>query len=364
MSNKSEIRKLIEAFELVLNEEDEAADELMHQYFVSLARRINEELEDDEISEDSLDYDMEDDLTGEIRSDMDEIESEEGVVEDEMDYEGDGEAEFDVDMGMDAGEGGEADLGDLIVSVEDAFNELKAEFERLSGEDLDGGDMDYDDEGGMDYEGGDDMDDMDYEGGDDDTDGMDYDSEEETEESMFEDDDEDLDKDKDEELDEKKDEELDEDEEELDEEKDEDLDEEDDKEEVDESVALSSVAAPSNAEGKEIGAGGTFTTNTRSINNQKGTGPLKTTDAKAVTSTGGEHKGHSRQTAKPYPGAGGSPKDMGAPDNMVKGKAKSSQKKQGSGYPGNNKGAKEVGTGKGGKGAATNDKSLIGKKVR
>ena len=29
-----------------------------------------------------------------------------------------------------------------------------------------------------------------------------------------------------------------------------------------------------------------------------------------------------------------------------------------------NKGAKEVGTGKGGKGAATNDKSLVGKKVR
>ena len=356
--NKSEIRKLIEAFELVLNEEDEAADELMHQYFVSLARRINEELEDDEISEDSLDYDMEDDLTGEIRSDMDEIESEEGVVEDEMDYEGDGEAEFDVDMGMDAGEGGEADLGDLIVSVEDAFNELKAEFERLSGEDLNG-----DDEMGMDYDGEDDMD-MDYEGdGEEDMDNMDYDNgEEETEESMFEDDDDDLDEEDKDELDEKKDEELDEEDEELDEEKDEDLDEDKDDEDLDESVALSSVAAPSNDEGKEIGAGGTFTTNTRSVNNQKGTGPLKTTDAKAVTSTGGQHTGHNRQTAQKYPGAGGSPKDMGASDNMVKGKAKG--KKEGSGYPKNNAGAKEVGTGKGGKGAATNDKSLIGKRVR
>ncbi len=352
MSNKSEIRKLIEAFELVLNEEDEAADELMHQYFVSLARRINEELEDEEIAEDSLDYDMEDDLTGEIRSDMDEIESEEGVAEDddmeyggEGDMEGDveGDMEFDMEMGA---EGGEADLGDLIVSVEDAFNELKSEFERLSGEDLDGGDMEYGGEGDMDYEGDEDMDDMDYEdGGDMD---MDYEgSEEETEESMFEDDDEDLDE---------------EDKDELDEEKDEDLDENDDDEDLDESVALSSVAAPSNSEGKEIGAGGTFTTNTKSINNLKGTGNLKDTSAKAVMSTGGEHKGYNKETAPKYPGAGGNPKDMGAPDNMVKGKAKG--KKEGSGYPANNKGAKEVGTGKGGKGAATNDKALIGKKVR
>ena len=353
MSNKSEIRKLIEAFELVLNEEDEAADELMHQYFVSLARRINEELEDEEISEDSLDYDMEDDLTGEIRSDMDEIESEEGVAEEgDMDYDDEsGEAEFDIDMGA---EGGEADLGDLIVSVEDAFNELKAEFERLSGEDLNGDEMsmDYDDNGDMDYEGDGDMDDMDYDNGEEDYDN----GEEETEESMFEDDDED---DKDE-LDEEKDKDLDEDEDELDEEKDKDLDEDED--ELDESVALSSVAAPTNAEGHEIGAGGTFTTNTKSINNLKGTGNLKDTSAKPVMSTGGETKGHSRQTAKPYPGAGGSPKDMGAPDNMVKGKAKG--KKEGAGYPKSNKGQKEIGTGKGGKGAATNDKSLIGKKVR
>ena len=82
----------------------------------------------------------------------------------------------------------------------------------------------------------------------------------------------------------------------------------------------------------------------------------------AVTSTGGELKGYAKETAPKYPGAGGSPKDMGAPDNMVKGKAKG--KKEGSGYPQNNKGSKEVGTGKGGKGAATNDKALIGKKVR
>ena len=368
MARKSEIRKLVEAFELVLNEEDEAADELMHQYFVSLARRINEELEDEEIAEDSLDYDMEDDLTDEIRRDRDEIRSEEGVAEDgeeefgDMDYDDEsGEAEFDVDMGAeDDGLGGEADLGDLIVGVEDAFNELKSEFERLSGENLEGGE--FDDEGGMefdgemDYEGEDDMDDMDdmdYEGGD-----------METEESMYEDDEEDLDEEDKDELDEDKDEELDEeDDEELDEKKDEDLDEDDD-EDLDESIALSKVAAPSNSEGQEVGKGSSFATNSRSVNNQKGTGPLKTTDAKAVSSSGGEYKGHSRQTAKPYPGAGGSPKDMGAPDNMVKGKAKSAQKKT-SGFPENNKTAKEVGTGKGGKGSGeTQTKSLIGKKVR
>lgn len=356
MSNKSEIRKLVEAFELVLNEEDEAADELMHQYFVSLARRINEELEDEEISEDSLDYDMEDDLTSEIESDMDEIESEEGVSEDddEMGYGDDeGEMEFDMDMGDMEGEGDEmSDLGDLIVSVEDAFEELKRSFERIQGEELNGddeygddmGDMDMGDYGDNNDMGTDDMDDMD----------VDY-GEEETEESMFEDDDEELDED-DEELDEGKDDE------DLDEEKDEDLDEEKD-DELDESVELSKVTVPANKEGVEAGAGGSFTTNTRSVENRKGSGPLKGTDANANMSTGGVHSGYAKQTAPKYPGAGGSPKDMGAPDNMVKGKTKSSQKKT-SGFPENNKGQKEVGTGKGGKGAATNDKALIGKKVR
>ena len=66
------------------------------------------------------------------------------------------------DEGDEEGMGGEGDIEDRVVDLEDALDDLRAEFEALMG-DEEGGDM-----GGMDAMGGDDMGGMDAMGGMDD----------------------------------------------------------------------------------------------------------------------------------------------------------------------------------------------------
>lgn len=158
---KTQFEALIEH---IINDEEEAARELLHDIVVQTSRQIYNEMaaeeEAEEVEEAAFDEaggDMSDDMINDVESD------EEGMS---MDDAGD---ELGDEMGMDdeAGEmgdemGGEGDeLEDRVVDLEAALDELKAEFDQLMGQEegepehMDGGDDmggDMDMEVGMDDE--------------------------------------------------------------------------------------------------------------------------------------------------------------------------------------------------------------------
>lgn len=272
------MKKLQEAMDLLLNEEDDAADVAIHEYFVGLARKINEEFQDAELEEAEIDFDGAGD---DVVSDMEEIDQEEGVIEDEFPNEfgefGDDDAEGLGDEG-EVLEVPENELADM----RDELDSLVAKFEQIIGDDEgfeDDGDFGDDDEIG-DIEG--------EEGFEDDGEigFSDGDLDDEGSENPFES---------------------------------VDLDEEDD--ELDETLReyTEKVAAPANVEGKEVGTGPTGAVNKQSLAKPKGN--LEAGKASPAPSTGGEAKGY----AQPKQGKVGSIK--GTADNKVKGRAKSSQKR-------------------------------------
>jgi hypothetical protein len=148
--------KLEQVLELLINEEREAAEELLHDFIVENARQIHEELlnESDEVVEEDLEdldeseeedleeseeeleegsLDLDDETSDEIMSDEEEIESEEFYDEDEMDDE---EAVDDLEMGDEDGD--EGDMETRVDDLESALAELEAEFEKImNGEEAD-----------------------------------------------------------------------------------------------------------------------------------------------------------------------------------------------------------------------------------
>jgi hypothetical protein len=118
--------KFEQLIEYIINEETEKANELFHNLVVEKSRDIYNELVAEEMQDDmdeaGQSMDATDDMMGDISAD------EEG-----MDQE-DGEESEDDDMGMDMGDndmGGEEGLEDRVVDLEDALDDLKAEFEKL-----------------------------------------------------------------------------------------------------------------------------------------------------------------------------------------------------------------------------------------
>lgn len=160
---KTQFEALIEH---IINDEEEAARELLHDIVVQTSRQIYNEMaaeeeeesdeEKEEVEEAAFDEaggDMSDDMIDDVEAD------EEGMS---MDDAGD---ELGDEMGMDdeAGdmEAGEDELEDRVVDLEAALDELKAEFDNLMSQEA--GEEEHGDMGGDDM-GGDDMGDM---GGDD-----------------------------------------------------------------------------------------------------------------------------------------------------------------------------------------------------
>jgi hypothetical protein len=147
--------KLEQVLELLINEEREAAEELLHDFIVENARQIHEDLlnESDEVVDEELeeldeadDYVDDEDSVSELEDDASEIENEEFYDADEMEDE---EAVDDLEMGddVDSEEGVEARVDDL----ESALAELEAEFEKImAGDDED--DMEDDAEMDMDMD--------------------------------------------------------------------------------------------------------------------------------------------------------------------------------------------------------------------
>ena len=134
--------KFNQLIELLIAEDEEKAQELFHEIVVERSRSIYENLideetvdEEEEVAEES---DFDEELGGDAADDMiDDIEADEqglAVEDDDSDEE----------------------IEDRVVDLEDALDELKAEFEKIMGGDEEEGpemDMDMDDE--MDMEMGD-----------------------------------------------------------------------------------------------------------------------------------------------------------------------------------------------------------------
>ena len=155
MTDRAQFEAMLNA---LINEDQDAAKEIFHNIVVAKSREIYEEL---------LESDFEQQEMEEAFPAAEEEEEEEGPAEDDEeamdDEEGDEESEedpFGDEEGDEEGEGSmdDAEQSDRILDLEDALEELKAEFEQLmageEGEDMGGmDDMDgMDDMGGMDAE--------------------------------------------------------------------------------------------------------------------------------------------------------------------------------------------------------------------
>ena len=149
MADLSKFEKMLE---LLINEDRAAAEELFHEIVVEKSRDIYESLledEDQEVDEaDDEEVDESDDDLDE-GFDLDEFE----VEADPMDMGGDPTDDMMADLGMDdeGGDDMDMDMGDeggdtegRLDDLEDALEDLKAEFEKLMGGDDEGDDMDMD----------------------------------------------------------------------------------------------------------------------------------------------------------------------------------------------------------------------------
>ena len=144
--------------EFIINEDEQSARELFHNIVVAKSRDIYESLMDDEELEEVGGNEV-DSLVDEITADESGMSEDEFGGEDEMSIDGadDGESNFDFDASgdLDAHEEGHASDEDRIQDLEDAFDELKAEFDALlaqeegeGGHDVDAIQGAGDDEGG------------------------------------------------------------------------------------------------------------------------------------------------------------------------------------------------------------------------
>jgi len=147
-------KKFEQLIELIINENEEQARALFHDIVVEKSREIYESMMDEE---------MDEGMGGQVGDLLDEINTEEagGMTEEEEDVE---DIEMDDEVEMDAEDdhhddmGGNEELEDRVVDLEDKLDQLMAEFESIMG-DEEGEEMDMD----MDMEAGDEEGDEDME---------------------------------------------------------------------------------------------------------------------------------------------------------------------------------------------------------
>jgi hypothetical protein len=170
MTDRSKFEQMLE---YLISEEQDKAKELFHQLVVEKSRQIYEEILSEDFEEDVEEgkKDEDEDDLEETKSDDEDMEEGFGFEADDMgddemngdEIGGDATDDFlgDIEAGDEEGDdmGGEGDIEDRVVDLEDALDDLKMEFEKMMGGE--GDDMDdMGDEEGMDDMGGDDMDDM------------------------------------------------------------------------------------------------------------------------------------------------------------------------------------------------------------
>lgn len=123
MSHQKKIERVLE---LLINEEHEAASELLHSVIVEKARDLYEELVDEDFGGDEKD-----DFADEIEADKEEIESEEIYDGDEDDA--DDVSDDDVE---DADDAEEEEIVDRVEELEANLAELQAEFDTLVADEM------------------------------------------------------------------------------------------------------------------------------------------------------------------------------------------------------------------------------------
>jgi len=173
MTDRNKFEQMLEH---LINEDSDKAKELFHQLVVEKSREIYENIlaedftvegEEEEEMDEAAEGDDEEQVDEAAEDDEDMDESfgfaEGGDEEDSGDIGGDASDDFidDIDAeggdeGDEEGMGGEGDIEDRVVDLEDALDDLRAEFEALMGDDMGGDDM-----GGMEDMGDDDMGGMD-----------------------------------------------------------------------------------------------------------------------------------------------------------------------------------------------------------
>ena len=189
------MNKYEQLIEFIINEDEAKARELFHSIVVEKSREIYESLIDEE--------DLAEVGGNEVESMVDEITSDEEGMDEGEEFGGDDEGGDDMggdDVELDGGDdmggddfggddmGGEGDIEDRVMDLEDALDELKAEFDALMGQeagepehaDMGGDDMGGADLGGDDFGGDEGNEDLMYE------DEEEEDDEEEVEESIQE----------------------------------------------------------------------------------------------------------------------------------------------------------------------------------
>ena len=140
-----DIKKFEKLIDLVINEDNERANELFHEICVEKSREILAE-DDMDMEDDSLEEGEDGGMGGQVGDLLDEINAEEeGMTEDEeedIDF-GDEEVEFGSDEDGEDLEGGE-EVEDAVIRIEDKLDQLMAEFEDIMGGGADAGDdMDF-----------------------------------------------------------------------------------------------------------------------------------------------------------------------------------------------------------------------------
>lgn len=116
--------KLEQILDLLINEETDAASELLHTAIVEKARTLYEDLVDEDFGGDEKE-----DFANEIEADKDEIESDEIYDDDEESEDGEIDIEGDIE-----GEIEEEEVEDRLEDVEASLAELRAEFDALMAE--------------------------------------------------------------------------------------------------------------------------------------------------------------------------------------------------------------------------------------
>ena len=132
------MNKYEQLIDLIINEETEEARKLFHTIVVEKSREIYENLiDEDDFEEGHVGGSEMEDLVDEVSADEDmhamhedefDMDDEELPMDDKMDMDGE-ELPMDDEMDMDGA--GEEELEDRVVDLEDALDELKAEFDRL-----------------------------------------------------------------------------------------------------------------------------------------------------------------------------------------------------------------------------------------
>jgi hypothetical protein len=119
--------------DLVINEDNDRANELFHEIVVERSREIFESImaEEDEMEDDV----MEDDMGGQVGDLLDEINAEEaGVTEEEDDFDfTDSEEDVELDGTEDFGDEEGEEVEDAVIRIEDKLDQLMAEFEDIMG---------------------------------------------------------------------------------------------------------------------------------------------------------------------------------------------------------------------------------------